>query len=116
MVLGPKLPPGVPDYVVSDCDPVPLVELRATNKGDDVHLVGGSRTIETFRALGGLDKLELVILPLLFGGGDQSRPSLGTDTGLTPDHRRTPPGGSVEIVYSCGDDRRPRLGRPVSQR
>jgi dihydrofolate reductase len=34
----------------------------------DVYLIGGPRTIETFRALGALDKLELVALPLLLGG------------------------------------------------
>jgi hypothetical protein len=31
--------------------------------GGDVHLVGGPRTIETFRALGALDELQLVVLP-----------------------------------------------------
>jgi hypothetical protein len=29
------------------------------NEGGDVHLVGGPRTIETFRTLGALDKLGL---------------------------------------------------------
>jgi hypothetical protein len=44
--------------VVSDGDPARLLEkLRAANQGGDVHLVGGPRTIETFRALGALDKV-----------------------------------------------------------
>lgn len=65
-----------PDHVVSDSDPVRLLEkLRAANHGGDVHLVGGPRTIETFRALGALDKLELVVLPLLFGAGIRLTPS-----------------------------------------
>src|SRR3954470_9499256 len=32
-------------------------------RGADVHLVGGPRTIETFRGLGALDKLGLLVLP-----------------------------------------------------
>jgi hypothetical protein len=39
-----------------------MKKLRAANQGGDVHLVGGPRTIETYRALGALDKLELVVL------------------------------------------------------
>lgn len=36
-------------------DPARLLgKLRAANQGRDVHLVGGPRTIETFRALGAL--------------------------------------------------------------
>jgi hypothetical protein len=39
-----------------------------SNRGGDVHLVGGPRTIETYRALGALDRLELVVLALLLAG------------------------------------------------
>jgi dihydrofolate reductase len=86
--------------VVSDSDPARLLEkLRAANRGGDVHLVGGPRTIETFRALGALDKLELVVLPLLFGAGMRLTPSLSLDIGLTFERERALPGGSVKIVY-----------------
>ena len=69
-LLASQRPPGTPDHVVSDSDPARLLEkLRAANRGGDVHLVGGPRTIEAFRALGALDKLELVVLPLLLGDG-----------------------------------------------
>jgi dihydrofolate reductase len=89
-----------PDHVVSDSDPARLLErMRAANQGGDVHLVGGPRTIETFRALGALDKLELVVLPLLFGAGMQLTPSLSADAGLRFERERALPGGSVEIVY-----------------
>jgi dihydrofolate reductase len=102
-VLGSQLPPGTPDHVVGDGDPTRLLEkLRAANRGGDVHLVGGPRTIETFRALGALDKLELVVLPLLFGGGMRLTPALSPDTGLTFERERALPGGSVEIVYAVG--------------
>ena len=99
-VLGSRRAPGTPDHVVSDSDPQRLLaKLRAANQGGDVHLVGGPRTIETFRALGALDRLELVVLPLLFGGGMQLTPSLSPDSGLTVASSRALPGGSVEIVY-----------------
>ena len=99
-MLGSRRAPGTPDHVVSDSDPERLLEkLRAANQGRDVHLVGGPRTIETFRALGALDRLELVVLPMLFGGGMQLTPSLSPDSGLTFESSRALPGGSVEIVY-----------------
>ncbi|HYV14990.1 MAG TPA: dihydrofolate reductase family protein [Conexibacter sp.] len=103
-VLGSQRPPGTPDHVVLDGDPARLLEqLRAANRGGDVHLVGGPRTIETFRALGALDKLELVVLPLLFGpGGMQLTPSLSPDAELTFERERALPGGAVEIVYAVG--------------
>jgi dihydrofolate reductase len=101
-VLGSHRPPGTPDRVVTDSDPNTLLEkVRAANRGGDVHLIGGPRTIETYRALGALDKLELIVLPLLLGSGMRLTPSLSPDTGLTFERVRSLPGGSVEIVYSC---------------
>jgi dihydrofolate reductase len=99
-VLGSRRPPGTPDEVVFDSDPARMMDkLRAANRGGDVHLVGGPRTIETFRAMGALDGLELVVLPLLLGAGMRLTPSLSTDTGLRFEHERALPGGSVEIAY-----------------
>jgi dihydrofolate reductase len=100
-VLASHRPEGTPDHVTIDSDPVRLLEkLRAANKGRDVHLIGGPRTIQTFNELGVLDKLELVVLPILLGGGMQLTPSIGIDTGMTLESQRALPGGSVEIVYS----------------
>jgi dihydrofolate reductase len=100
-VLGSRRPPGTPDHVVIDSDPKRLLDkLRAANQGGDVHLVGGLRTIETFRALGALDALELVVLPLLLGSGMRLTPSLSPGIGLAFEHERPLPGGSVEIVYT----------------
>lgn len=99
-VLGSRRPEGTPDHVVTDDDPARLLEkVRAANGGGDVHLVGGPTTIETFRALGALDKLELVVLPLLLGDGLRLTPALSPDAGLTFERERALPGGSVEIVY-----------------
>jgi dihydrofolate reductase len=101
-VLGSHRPSGTPDDVVSDSDPARLLEkVRAANSGGDVHLVGGPRTIETLRALGALDKLGLIVLPLLIGEGMRLTPSLSTETGLKFESERALPGGSVEIVYAC---------------
>jgi dihydrofolate reductase len=100
-VLASQRPAGTPDDVVTDSDPERLLEqVRAANQGGDVHLVGGPRTIETYRALGALDKLHLVVLPLLLGDGMRLTPALGVDTGLTFEREHALPGGSVEIVYA----------------
>jgi dihydrofolate reductase len=120
-VLASERPEGTPDHVVTDSDPVRLLEqLRSTNKGGDVHLVGGPRTIETYRALGALDTLELVVLPLFFGAGMQLTPALAADTGLTLESERALPGGSVELVYAVGDARAREMladdWKPASQR
>ena len=101
-VLGSHRPAGTPEHVVVDDDPERLLEkVRAANKGRDVHLVGGPRTIETFRALGALDKLGLLVLPLLLGAGMRLTPAASLDTELELESERSFPGGSVEIVYAC---------------
>src|SRR5512147_376714 len=88
-VLGSQRPAGTPDDVVVDSDPGSLLEkVRATKRGGDIHLVGGPRTIETFRALRALDKLGLVLLPLLVGGGMRLVPPLSTDMALTLESER----------------------------
>jgi dihydrofolate reductase len=99
-VLASRRPDGTPDHVVTDGDPARLLaRIREANRGGDVHLVGGPTTIETVRALGALDRLELVVLPLLLGSGMRLTPALSPDTGLALDRTRALPGGSVEIVY-----------------
>jgi dihydrofolate reductase len=101
-VLASHRPSGTPDDVVIETDPAALLdELRQANRGGDVHLVGGPRTIETFRALGALDKLGLIVLPFLMGEGMRLTPPLSTDMRLSLESERALPGGSVEIVYDC---------------
>jgi dihydrofolate reductase len=101
-VLGSHRPSGTPDHVMIDGDPARLLEeVRAANRGGDVHLVGGPRTIETFRRLGALDELGLVVLPLLLGTGLRLTPSVSTDAALTLTGHRALPSGAVEITYSC---------------
>jgi dihydrofolate reductase len=102
-VLGSNVPTnGAPVPIVTDDDPSRLLgRLRAANRGGDVHLVGGPRTIETFRALGALDKLGLVVLPFFLGGGTLLTQTLSSETQLVLDEVRRLPEGAVEIVYGC---------------
>jgi hypothetical protein len=72
------------------------------------------------RALGALDKLELVVLPILLGGGMRLTDGLSPDAGLTFESERALPGGSVEIVYAVSPARevpgREAEWSPASQR
>ena len=76
--------------------------MRESNRGGDVHLVGGPRTIETYRALGALDKLGLLVLPILVGEGMQLTPALSADAQLRLESADPVSGGAVEIVYDVG--------------
>lgn len=105
-VLGSQRPAGTPDDVVFEGDPVRLLEqVCAANNGGDVHLVGGPRTIETYRRLGALDRLGLIVLPILVGGGLQLTPALSTDARLQLEEQRSLPTGAVEVVYAFAPQR-----------
>jgi dihydrofolate reductase len=106
-VLGSHRPPGTPEAVVVDDNPTWLVErLRAASQEGDVHLIGGARTIETFRALGALDEMRLLVLPMFIGEGGRLTPNLSTDTELSFVDARTWPRGVVELTYRLGRTRR----------
>ena len=101
-VLASGRPPGTPDDVVVESDPERLLaRLRDTNDDGDVHLVGGPRTIETFRRLGALDELGLIVLPLLLGAGLQLTPAVGTDARLRLERQALVADAAVELVYAC---------------
>jgi dihydrofolate reductase len=101
-VLGHDVPTaGAPDPVVTDSDPSRLLaQVRAANSGRDVHLVGGLKTIETFRALGAIDRFGVLVLPFFLGHGRLLTPSISTDTRLVLDEVNRLPEGAVEIVYA----------------
>jgi dihydrofolate reductase len=98
-VLGSHRPEGTPERVVVDGDPARLAEQM---RGREVHLVGGPKTVEAFRALGALDELRLILMPLLLGGGLQLTPAVSTDARLTFRRAEPLPTGAVELVYACG--------------
>lgn len=68
----------------------------------DVHLVGGPRAIEPLRALGALDKLGLIGLPIVVGEGMQLTPSLSSDADLKLGSQDELDGGAVELTYVFG--------------
>jgi dihydrofolate reductase len=102
VLTSSPLPPEAPaDVVRSEGGPAGLArQLRERGSGGDVHLVGGVRTIRAFHEAGALDRLELVVLPLLLGEGVPLSP---------PGAPRMPlrllradrifPDGSAELVY-----------------
>lgn len=56
--------------VASRGGPAGLVEqLRGAGLAGDVHVLGGPRTIQAFLELGALDRLGMVVLPVLLGKG-----------------------------------------------
>ena len=74
---------GAQAPVVTDSDPESLLEkMRSANRGRDVHLVGGLQTIETFRRIGGLDKLGLLVMPIFLAGGRRLSETVSLDTKL----------------------------------
>ena len=68
------LPTDLPTEVVSASSANELLELmRARGSDRDVHLVGGPQTIQAFREIGALDRLEVVVLPVLLATVCRSR-------------------------------------------
>jgi dihydrofolate reductase len=97
------LPDNTPAGVVAaEGGPAGLLEqLRNRGSDGDVHLVGGPRTIQAFRDLGALDRLELVVLPILLGAGVPLSPEGTAPLPLRLDSTRRFPDGSVELAYTA---------------
>jgi len=99
-VLGSHRPDGTPEHVVFESDPARLLErLREAHRDGDVHLVGGPRTVEAFRAIGALDQLGLIAMPRLLGAGTRLTPAVDAGTELRLSHHHALPNGAVELVY-----------------
>lgn len=91
------LPAGV---AARACDnPADLLRrLRLTGLMGDVHLLGGARTIRAFLDLGAIDRLGVVVLPMLLGKGI---PLFGdVSQALRLQCERRHPGGAVELIYT----------------
>jgi dihydrofolate reductase len=94
----PTTTPG--DVVVSQGGPAGLVDqLRSAGLDGDVQLLGGPQTVHAFLELGAVDRLEIIVLPVLLGTG---LPFSGPGAG--PIHMRLQgqqafPEGAVELDY-----------------
>jgi dihydrofolate reductase len=84
VVTSRPLPANTPAGVIAGADgPAALAEqLRTRGSDGDVHLVGGPRTIRAFHEIGALDRLELVVLPILLGDGVPLSPRLAPSVPL----------------------------------
>jgi dihydrofolate reductase len=102
--------------VASEGGPAGLVrQLRDAGLSGDVHVLGGSRTIQALLAIGALDQLGMVVLPVLLGKGIPLFPIEPTTfsrdvwaaapsaTAAGPRFRlerhRAFPDGAIELVY-----------------
>ncbi len=103
VLTSSPLPAGTPgDVIAVSGGPAALArQLRARPSGGDVHLVGGPRTIRGCQQAGVLDRLELVILPVLLGSGVPLSPPGAPPVPLRLLRAdRTFPDGSAELVYA----------------
>jgi dihydrofolate reductase len=101
MTSGP-LPAQAPAGVVAvSGGPEEAVQrLRDRGSDKDVHVVGGPLTIRGLAEAGALDRLEVVILPLILGEGVPLSPQgTGTSRPRLRGEPRVHPDGSVELVY-----------------
>lgn len=98
-----RLPDGVPDGVsvaTSDSAAELLERMRSTVVSGDVHLVGGPRTIQAFRAIGALDELELLVVPFVLGDGLPLSPAGTPQLPLELARERSYPDGVVRLTYT----------------
>ena len=73
--------------------------LRASGSTGDVHLLGGPGTIRQFHELGVIDRLEILVLPLLLGTGMPLFPLGRTEDRLELVEHVGYPDGTVKLCY-----------------
>lgn len=97
------VPSDVPaDVVVSDPTPEGLLgRLRSAGLTGDAFLLGGRRTLQAMMAAGGIDKLELLKLPVLLGDGVPFSAPGTTQRLLRLDSPpRAFPDGTIHLAYT----------------
>lgn len=95
------LPARVPDDVVASEGGAAglLDQLRSARLKGDVHLLGGPQTLRALHQIGGIDRLEVLVLPILLGEGQPLFPLGTARMPLRLESQRTFPDGTVELAY-----------------
>ncbi len=96
------LPAETPtEGIVAGADPTELLEqMRGAGRDSNVHLVGGPQTIQAFAALGALERLGIVLLPILLGEGLPLSAPGTPPLPLRLETQRSFPDESVGLAYS----------------
>jgi dihydrofolate reductase len=96
------VPPAVPaDVVVASDSPSELLDrLRGAGLAGDAFLLGGQRTLNAFLALGAVDRLELLELPVILGEGVPFSPPGTPQSRLRLERQSAFPDGTLRKVYA----------------
>lgn len=109
VITSSPLPSGTPPEVVAVAGGPEQAAQRLRSRGSDkdVHVVGGPRTIQGLDGADALDRLEIVVLPIVLGAGVALSPE-GTRTSRLRllDAPHVHPDGSVELVYDAHAEKR----------
>lgn len=97
------LPPGSPDDVETADSPGALLDqLAAARLDGDVHLVGGPLTLRALLELGAIDRLEVLLLPIIVGEGVPFSAPGTAQRRLRLERQRRFADGTLELVYTPG--------------
>jgi dihydrofolate reductase len=96
------LPAEVPEGVCACLDGLEklIARLKTEELNRDIWIMGGPKMIHSFHVSGSLDRIEITLLPVLFGVGV---PLIAAATGpvaLQLEHQQTFPDGVLRLVYS----------------
>jgi dihydrofolate reductase len=103
VLTSSQLPASTPADVIAEPGGAAALaaRLRSRPSGGDVHLVGGPRTIRAFQEIGELDRLGVVVLPILLGSGRPFSPPGAPSVPLRLLRSdRVFEDGSTELVYA----------------
>jgi dihydrofolate reductase len=100
LTSGPITAPTGTDVELCQRGPAEVVDrLRTSGLTGDVHLLGGPGTVRAFYRLGLIDRLEILVLPLLLGAGKPLFPLGGNEDRLVLLEHVAYPDGTVKLCY-----------------